>query len=66
MKKITLWLSIIAFMLAGTLYAQEKKEACMELKGFVKKAKCLKNKYDTAHKNAPKTGVEQFKKITNK
>ena len=53
-------------MLAGTLYAQEKKEACMELKGFVKKAKCLKNKYDTAHKNAPKTGVEQFKKITNK
>ena len=28
--------------------------------------KCLKNKYDTAHKNAPKTGVEQFKKITNK
>ena len=39
----------------------------MELKGFVKKTgKFLKNKYDTAHKNAPKTGVEQFKKITNK
>ena len=66
MKKIILGLSMIAFMLTGTLYAQEKKVACMEIKGFVKKAKYLKNKYDTAHKNAPKTGVEQFKKITNK
>ena len=48
------------------IICSRKERSMYRIKRFCKKSKCLKNKYDTAHKNAPKTGVEQFKKITNK